>query len=796
MVEHSLTVLEYYRLLNILSNYAASSLGRSDCLSLKPLKEPESIKAEQGLVSEMKMLLLTKGLISLSGLTDLRPVLVKAGKRGFYLEPKELLSIHNLIRISNQVRNWVYEAGELCPSLTEIVDNIPACHNLVKEIGRSITEDGGISDLASPLLSSLRSQRVALRRAVEKRLNDILDGLEFKNRDDDNIVSVRDGRYVVAIRADKKDHIKGIVHGYSRSRSTCFTEPLAVVEENNHLVELKDREREEERRVLERLTDLVADSSSELLTCLEIMGRIDCLFARAEFSKAIKGISPILDAEKIVYFLDALNPILLSLYLESSKGDKTGNVERVVPIGIKIDAEKSILIISGPNRGGKTVALKTIGLLALMSQTGMHIPAKEGSRLGVFDNILAEIGDEQDISAGLSTFSARLEHLKEIVDKAGENSLVILDELGTGTDPDEGTSLAMAILDYLSEKGSLSAISTHYQRLKRYGLVNKRAQNASVEFDYDKGRPTFRLLTGIPGVSHAIDIARDAGIKPEIIDKAAAYLGKDRGRADLVMEDIAGMMEEVKEEKEAVTLAREQYVLSKKRLDEEKERLTGQLNEMLIQKEMGADRILSEAKREFGEAIGYLKEKGQEGQFEATQRYTQAKRDLVDAIGGLKEERQSADNVSITIGQEVYHKRSKKRGLVIGIDENSSRAQIITGNVKLTVDSSELIPDSDAHSQQEGDRGMERHWSVSGSFLVKRELNLIGYNIAEALPLVDRIIDQALVHGYTRLKIIHGVGSGALKKAIREYLKENFYVKDFSPGGRDGGSDGTTIVEL
>ncbi|MBE9593005.1 MAG: endonuclease MutS2, partial [Proteobacteria bacterium] len=241
---------------------------------------------------------------------------------------------------------------------------------------------------------------------------------------------------------------------------------------------------------------------------------------RAEFSKAINGISPIISTNKVIYFLDALNPILLSLYLESIKGDKAGNAEPVVPIEIKIDSKKNILIISGPNRGGKTVALKTIGLLTLMTQAGMHIPAKEGSTVSVFNNIMAEIGDDQDISAGLSTFSARLEHLKEIIDQADENSLVILDELGTGTDPDEGTSLAMAILDYFSQKGSLSAISTHYQRLKRYGLINKKAQNASVEFDYEKGRPTFRLMTGMPGVSHAIEIAQDLGIKGEIIDKA------------------------------------------------------------------------------------------------------------------------------------------------------------------------------------------------------------------------------------------------------------------------------------
>ena len=793
MREHSLTVLEYYRLLDILSSYAASALGRSDCFSLKPLREPELIKAEQRLVSEMKELVHVKGFLSLSSLTDLRLVLRKAGKKGACLEPKQLLSVQNLITISNQAKHWVCGARDLCPSLAELLSGVPACHDLASEIGRSITEDGGISDRASPLLSSLRSQRIEARRAVEKRLNDILRMPELSR---EGLVSVRDGRYVVSIKADEKKAITGIVHGYSRSHSTYFVEPMVVVEENNRLVELTEREREEERRVLERLTGLVSDFSSELRTSLEIMGRVDGIFARAEFSKAINGINPIFSPEKTVYLLDAMNPILLSLYLEAGKGDRAEQRERVVPIDVRIDADKSILVISGPNRGGKTVALKTIGLLALMCQAGMHIPAREGSRLSVFDNILAEIGDDQDIAAGLSTFSARLEHLKGIVNRAGENSLVILDELGTGTDPDEGTSLAMAVLDYLSDKGSLMAVSTHYQRLKRYSLVNKRAQNASVEFDYEKARPTFKLRTGLPGVSHAIEIARDAGIRPEIIDKAAAYLGKDRGKPDLVMEELARLMEEVKEEQEAVTHARGEYELSKKRLEEETKRLTGQLNEMLIQKEKGAERILFEAKREFGEAIEYLKEKGPAGQFEATQRYTQAKGELTGAIAGLKEEERSVHPTPFTIGQEVFHRKSNKRGVVVGIDEGSSRAQILSGNVKLTVASSELLPESEAPLQQKEGKEVEKHWSVSGLSLAQRELNLVGYTVADALPLVDRLIDQALVHGYTRVKIVHGMGSGTLRKAIREHLEKNFYVKGLIPGGRDAGSDGITVVEL
>jgi len=793
MTENSLRVLEYYRLLDIVSHYAASPLGRSDCLSIKPLKELESIDAEQKLVSEMKELICTKGFIPLSSLFDLRPMLRRALKKGIFLEGKDFLSIYNLINISRQVKNWIRTARALYPSLWNTVKDIPTCDILAKEIGKSITKDGGISDRASPTLSSLRSQRVTQRRVIEKRLNDILSNLASS---DDNIISVRDGRYVISIRTDKKGFIKGIIHGYSSTHSTCFIEPLVVVEENNYLVELTDKEKEEEAKVLKRLTGFVSDLSSELVSCLEIMERVDGLFARAEFSKAIKGIRPILSKDKIIYFSDALNPILLSLNLESSKGNKEGSVEPVVPIDIKIDSQKNTLIISGPNRGGKTVALKTIGLLTLMTQSGMHIPAKEGSIVGVFNDILAEIGDDQDISAGLSTFSARLEHLKEITDQADENSLVILDELGTGTDPNEGASLAMAMLDYFSQKGSLSAISTHYQRLKKYGLINQKAQNASVEFDHEKWQPTFKLLTGMPGVSHAIEIAQDLGIRGEIIDKATMYLGKEKGRPDSVMEDLVKMMEEVKSEKEDLTLAKEEYELSKNRLEEEREKLVVQLHEMLVEKEHKAENILAEAKRNFGEAIEHLKKKGAEGQFAATQRYTNAKHDLMDTLSEIAYHNKTTNPVSITIGQRVFHKKSGKRGWVVGIDEGSSRTQIMIGNVKLTVDSSELIQESGILHQKKKDTRHEKQWSVSSPIMTKKELNLIGYTIDDALPLVDRIIDQALVHGYSKVTIIHGMGSGVLKKAVREHLKENCYVKDFIPGGRDGGNDSVTVVEL
>jgi DNA mismatch repair protein MutS2 len=793
MIEHSLRVLEYYRLLEILSGYAASPLGRSDCLSRKPLNDLDSIEAEQRLVSEMKELLFVKGFVPLSSLVDLTPLLRKASKKGAHLEPKEFLAILNLLRVARQVKQWVRLARALGPCLAVITDGLPECPRLIEKIEASINKEGEVSDSASPRLASLRSNRIALRRGIEKKLERILQGPEFT---EENIMSVREGRYVISLRAERKRTVKGIVHGYSSSHSTCFTEPMTVVEENNALVELREREKEEERRVLRDLTEVVDSFSEDLAACLAIMGRVDGIYARAEFSKAIKARTPIFDTQKIMYISGAMNPILLSLYLDSSKRNTNGGGQEVVPIDMNMDGKKNTLVISGPNRGGKTVALKTIGLLALMSQAGIHLPVSEGTRMGVFDNVLAEIGDEQDISSGLSTFSARLRNLKEIVDLATDRSLVILDELGVGTDPDEGTALAMAIMDYLSEKGALCAISTHYQKLKTYGLINEKALNASVEFDNDTGKPTFRLLTGMPGVSHAIDIARDVGVHPEIIDKASDYLGNEHRGPESVMEDLARMVEEVKREKRAVALARQGYENSKESLEEERERLRHGFDEMVAEKRRQADKLMDEARGEFRKAIECLTREGSRGQSRASQRYVDTKRALLEVLEGMRAAEGSIPHDPIKVGQSVFHTRSKKSGVVVGIDSGSSKVQIMAGNVKLTVNASELLPESLLPAQHKGEKKAAKQWSVSSQALASSQLNLVGYTVDEAIPLVDQMVDKALVHGYTSLTIVHGLGSGTLKRAIRKHLGESGYVKNLVAGGMDGENDGITIVEL
>ncbi|MFW6147009.1 MAG: endonuclease MutS2 [Thermodesulfobacteriota bacterium] len=790
MIEHSLRVLEYYRLLEILSGYAASSLGRSDCLSRKPFKDLDSITAEQKLVSEMKELLLVKGFVPLSGLIDLMPLLHKASKKSGCLEPKEFLAIGKHLKAAHQAADWIRESRESAPSLAYIADGLPGCQKLIEAVDQVITNEAEVSDSASPELASLRARRIALRRAIEKRLEKILQRPEFT---EDNIMSVRDGRYVISINAGRKASLKGIVHGYSSTHSTCFMEPLAVVEDNNRLVEVAEKEEEEKKRILRSLTRIVDSFSEDLAACAALMARIDGIYARAKFSQAMQGREPILEIGKVMHLSGAMNPILLALCLDSSN---TEDAPRdVVPIDVDMDARKNTLIISGPNRGGKTVALKTIGLLALMSQAGMHLPVNEGTKLGVFDSVLADIGDEQDISSGMSTFSARVRNLKEIVDIATDRSLVLLDELGVGTDPDEGTALAMALLDHFSDQGALCAISTHYQKLKTYALINKRAQNASVEFDTGTGTPTFRLRTGIPGVSHAIEIARGAGLTDHILDRASQYLGNERQGAESVMEDLARMVEEVKREKEAAACARQDYESSKERLEKEQAQLHHATEQIMTQTEHQADALMKEARGEFRKAIDYLKQEGSRGQSRATKHYAETKRGLVDFIQGMKAS-ESGHQAQLAVGQNVFHTKSKKSGVVVGLDSDSSRARIMAGNVKLTVACSELIPEAPLPAQHAADIKQKRHWSVSSEAAASTELNLVGRTVDEAIPLVDQMIDTALVHGYHRLTIVHGIGSGTLKRSIRKHLGESGYVKNLRAGGKEGENPGVTIVEL
>jgi DNA mismatch repair protein MutS2 len=550
MIEHTHHVLEFNRLLNILSGYASGPLGQSNCLSLKPADGLEFIDNEQQLVSEMKLLLNTEGFLSFEGLIDVDPIVKASHAEGSRLDPEKILAVLRIAESSRQSKRYTLSRQPLYPRLHHLTKDMPPFEGLTESIMQAISPDGQIRDSASPELKKIRRQKTLLRRELQKRLEDIKSAKGLSANGDEPLMSIRDGRYVIPVRTKLKSRLDGIIHNYSQSRATCFFEPIEVIQDNNRLAELSHLEKEEELRILASLTSKVKDSAEDLRVAQAVLSKLDELYAKARFSNALNGVRPVMSQRGNIQLKEAKNPILLAL----ASGE-----DRTVPSDILLDRSQNLMIISGPNRGGKTVTLKTLGLLSLMAQAGLHIPAADGSALPVFKAFMAEIGDDQDIQAGLSTFSAHIGHLKYMVEHADQDSLVIIDEPGMGTDPDEGAALAMAVLDELSERGAFVAVSTHLNRLKTYGLLRERVRNARMEFDRLANRPTFSLRYGTPGTSYAFEIAGDSGITPEIIDKAKGYLNQDEVLLNRLIDKLNRLKQKTTVEKEAAEEIKRKY---------------------------------------------------------------------------------------------------------------------------------------------------------------------------------------------------------------------------------------------
>lgn len=784
MVDQTYHVLEFDKLLHILSGYASSPLGQTDCLSLKPATDQNTIDHEQRMVSEMKLLLGMKGFFAFEGLGDIQPVLKRCRVKGSCLKPEELLSVVRIAEASQTSFKTIQPQRELCSALYDLVKGTPLFNELIKNIHHTIHVNGTIKDSASHELKNLRRKKRDLRRNLQKRLEEIKKSLDVNQEDDDHLISIRDGRYVIPVRTDKKNKIQGIIHDYSHTKATCFLEPLEVVDNNNRIGELGYLEKEEEYKILTGLTEKVRDSADELSIAQMLLTKLDGLFARARYSMDVNGISPMMNQEGLVDLRQAKNPILMAM---------SAHDEPLVPLDIVLDRDVNVMIISGPNRGGKTVTLKTLGLLCLMAQAGLHIPVSEGSWLPVFKSFFAEIGDDQDIQAGLSTFSAHASYLKYILDHAGRDSLVIVDEPGMGTDPDEGAALAMALLDDLSQMGALVAVSTHYNRLKTYGLLGDKVKNASMEFDEETNRPTFHLVYGTPGTSYAFEIAQNHGIDAQFIKRARQYLDEDEVRLNRLIDRLNQLKQEAAAEKsgaehvrEKFHFAREKLLLTIKRMEADKE--------AFIQKKVAeADQIIKESREAFRKVINSFKNKeGNQKRF--VRQFDEITDGLMDHFQKDPGRNRPVAPPKLQEGQWVRHKQLGQSGRIFALDRDNSKAVILSGSIKLSVDmyDLEILSDRD-HSASDESPGNNTYPGVSN---FDREINLIGYRVADALPLIDKVIDKTMVEGDLSLRIIHGHGTGRLKSAIRNHLKGFTCVKRVHGADPQAGGDAITIVEL
>ena len=792
MIEYTYQVLEYHRLLDTLSHYASCPLGQSNCLSLRPSNDAKYIDNELRLVSELRLLLKVKGFVSFSEVTDISEILKKSGADGSCLEPNELLCILGLAQASRQSKKFLGSNSALCPGIYGLVRDMTDCGALIKAIGATISLSGTIKDSASPALKKIRGKKIRLRLDLEKGLQRIKDSVGLPGDGQDHLVTVRDGRYVISLGIDKKSRIRGIIHGYSKTRSTCFLEPVDVMQDNNRMAELAQEEKAEEFRILIGLTGMVSDFSGDLDSCQALISRLDGLYARARFSENLSCVAPEVDEEGGIELIGARNPILMALALEArNRGEGT---ELPVSVDILIDGDRNGLIISGPNRGGKTVALKTLGVMCLMVQAGIHVPADEGSRFPVFNQIMADIGDDQDIQAGRSTFSAHAAHLKYLTEHADQKSLVIIDEPGMGTDPDEGVALAMAVFDSLCRRGTFVAVSTHLNRLKSYGLLNPRALNAAVEFDIKRNCPTFRLKYGSPGISHALEIARDVGVPANILDRAKGYLDKDEIRLNRLIEKLNYLKLETEREKREAEEAKRTYQDAEKDIKNRLTNLEVEKSTLIEEKRVEAETAIKEAKDELRQAINLLKKNKESSQAYVIERYAEVGRRLLEQLEPERIETSPPSLNQIEKGQMVYHSKLKQKGTVLSIDSPSGRAQLMLGKVKMSaaIQDLEIVKGVKEPGPDEVVRPVS--WGFKG--LPPRELNVIGYRVDNAIPLIDKTIDRALVEGELTLRIIHGFGTGRLRRAIREHLKGVSFVKSICSADQKSGGDAITVVEL
>jgi DNA mismatch repair protein MutS2 len=662
---------------------------------------------------------------------------------------------------------------------------MPVFEGLREEIKRAISPNGAINDSASPELKRLRHQKSRLRRELQKVLENIKRSKGLTSDGDDSLVSIRDGRYVIPLRTDLKSRVDGIIHDYSQTQATCFIEPMEVIQDNNRLAEWAHLEKEEELRILRSLSAMVRDSAEDLDGAQTVLGKLDGLCARAELSRAMEAVRPVLRQGGDVDLRQARNPILVALASEK---------ESPVPSDVVLDRNQNVMIISGPNRGGKTVTLKTLGLLSLMAQAGLHIPAAEGSSLPVFKNIMAEIGDDQDIQAGLSTFSAHIDHLKHMMEHADEKSLVIIDEPGMGTDPDEGAALAMAVLDELSQKGAFVAVSTHLNRLKTYGLLHEKAKNARMEFDGFTNRPTFSLQYGAPGTSYAFEIANEAGVGPNILEQAKGYLDRDEVQLNRLINKLNRLKQETALEKLEAEQVKDKYRAARERLFQALKKLDTDRRILLEEKRSEADTLIRGARDEFKQLINTFKKTGESSQAQIKQHFDGISKDLENRLSVAGEQDKSIDLSGYEIGQQVRLKEFDQVGTVLSLDMANAKATILAGNVRLSARLQDLELISEPEKSVEDEPPRHIPYPISGAH--PREINLIGYRVADALPLIDRMIDRAMVEGELSLRIIHGYGTGKLKQAIREHLKGFSCVKRISGADSQSGGEAITIVDL
>ncbi|MCM3768354.1 endonuclease MutS2 [Neobacillus niacini] len=784
MHERVLKVLEFTKVREQLLDHAASSLGKDKIKNMVPSPDFEEVVKLQAETDEAATVLRIKGHVPLSGIHDIRAH-VKRSVIGGVLSPHELVQIASTIHASRQIKRFIEEIAEErteIPILQEQVGQIIPLTNLEQTIKMAIDENGEVLDGASDLLRSLRHQLRSNEARVREKLESMIRSSSAQKMLSDAIITIRNDRFVIPVKQEYRGHYGGIIHDQSASGQTLFIEPQVIVQLNNQLQDIRVKEQLEIDRILAELSADAAQHANELQVIVEVMANLDFIFAKARYGKKIKATMPAMNNEGRIALYKARHPLI--------------PMDVVVANDIMLGKDYTTIVITGPNTGGKTVTLKTLGLCTLMAQAGLQVPAQDGSELAVFDAVYADIGDEQSIEQSLSTFSSHMVNIVDILERVDFNSLVLFDELGAGTDPQEGAALAISILDEVYRRGARVVATTHYPELKAYGYNREGVLNASVEFDVETLSPTYKLLLGVPGRSNAFEISKRLGLNERVIQAARSHVSEDTNQIDKMI----ASLEESKRQAELEQQEARDFLKQAEKLHKDLQKQMVDFYEkkdsMLEKAAEKAEEIVEEAKKEAEGVIRDLRKMRTEKHADIKEHeLIEAKRRLESATPEVKKSAQPLQKKSkkhqYTPGDEVKVLTFNSNGILLEqVSNNEWQVQI--GILKMKVKEKDLeyidSPKQVATNPLTIVKGRDSN--------VKLELDLRGERYEDALLKVEKYIDDALLANYARVSIIHGKGTGALRQGVQEYLKNHRSVKKIRFGEAGEGGSGVTVVEF
>lgn len=773
-------VLEFHKIINELMELALLESTKEKFLDIDIIKEKSVLDKELVLMSEMIDFYKFDDGLELTGLTDLSRMFKSIDVIGSYLSSEDFSVLKRNLAIFRISKGRAKNVRDKYKTIWNLFSDAQEVKDIENFISEAIDDNGELKDDASFGLRDVRRQKQNINANIKEKFDDLVSNKETQRAVQERIITKRNDRYVIAVKTDFKGLIKGIEHDRSATGSTVYIEPINIVSLNNKLREYEAREREEIRKILLRLTEIVKTKKEEILEIKEILERLDFLNAKAIYSVNKKCVVPKVINKEYLKLVDARHPLI--------------DEEKVVPINFSVGNGENIMLITGPNTGGKTVTLKVAGLLTLMALSGIPIPAGEKTEIGYFNNVLADIGDEQSLEQNLSSFSGHVSKIKEIIENSSSKSLVLMDELGSGTDPMEGAAFAMSIIDYLNKKNITSIITTHYSEVKAYAFNSENIKSASMEFDVESLSPTYRLLEGIPGKSNALIIAKKYGISDEIIENAKKYISEDNKKVEEMIKSIKEKNDELHLLTQELENSKSELLTQKNLYEEKIVNLENEKNEIIKKAYDKADDYLKNIQAKAKSLIEKIsREESKKEDAKNTQRSLNMLREsfIIDKKKNVKEKKVVVKNVDFSEGEEVLVKTLNQNGKILRVMPKDGRVQVQSGILKLVVSMDDVVK-----IQKKKNNKLKNFAALKRTSQVRGELDVRGMNADEAISEIETYFDRAMLTGYNEVYIIHGKGTMVLRKKIQEYLRTSKYVSEFKDANQNEGGVGCTVVTL